>query len=105
MNRETAGVKSLGTLGYLPPTKAQILARPMTARMRPMTAHTMPKRLRAVLPGVMPHLAAKSQTAVCEVPADGDHGDDVDGQHPGVGELLLDLGEGGVGVLGEAARP
>src|ERR1019366_6906154 len=46
-------------------------------------------------------LGGKEPDAVCEVPADGDHGDDVDGEHPGIRQLLLDLGEGGVGVLRE----
>ena len=36
------------------------------------------------------------------MPGGGDHGDDVDGEHPGVGELVLDLGEGGAGVLWQA---
>src|ERR1035438_6906419 len=46
-------------------------------------------------------LGGEEPDAIGEVPADGDHGDDVDGEHDGVGELLLDFGEGGVGVLGE----
>ena len=32
-------------------------------------------------------LGGEEPDAVGEVPADGDHGDDVDGEHPGVGEL------------------
>src|SRR5580658_3261226 len=61
IDRETAGVTSSGTLGYLPPTKAQMLASPMTTSTTPSAAQTYPKRLRAVVPGVMPHLAANNQ--------------------------------------------
>ena len=46
-------------------------------------------------------LGGEEPDAVGEVPGGGDHGDDVDGEHPGVGELVLDLGEGCAGVLGE----
>ncbi len=102
MNRETAGVKSLGTLGYLPPTKAQMLARPMTASTRPRAAQTYAEALAGGFAGSDAPLGGEEPDAVSEVPADGDHGDDVDGQHPGVGELLLHLGEGGVGMLGQA---
>jgi hypothetical protein len=35
------------------------------------------------------------------VPADGDHGDGVGGQHPGILQLVLDFGEGHAGVVGQ----
>ena len=35
------------------------------------------------------------------MPGGGDHGDDVDGEHPGVGEFDLNFVEGGAGVLGK----
>src|SRR5271154_1940939 len=47
-------------------------------------------------------LGAEEPDAVGEVPADGDHGDDVNGEHPGVGKLMLHLGEGCAGVFGKA---
>src|SRR5215469_2568098 len=55
-------------------------------------------------------LGREEPDAVGEVPADGDHGDDVDRKHDGMRELLLDLPEGGVGMLrqadpGEALTP
>src|SRR5271170_3681624 len=46
-------------------------------------------------------LGGEEPDAVGEVPGGGDHGDDVDGEHPGVGELDLDFVEGGAGVLGK----
>ena len=46
-------------------------------------------------------LGGEEPDAVGEVPGGGDHGDDVDGEHPRVRELVLDLGEGCAGVLGE----
>lgn len=46
-------------------------------------------------------LGGEEPDAIAEVPACGDHGDDVDGEHPWVGELVLDFGEGCAGVLGE----
>src|SRR5258708_5822024 len=46
-------------------------------------------------------LGGEEPDAVGEVPGGSDHGDDVDGEHPGVGELDLNFGEGCAGVLGE----
>ena len=39
-------------------------------------------------------LGGKEPDAVGEVPADSDHRDHVDGEHPGVGKLVLDFGKG-----------
>ena len=47
-------------------------------------------------------LGGEEPDAVREVPADGDHGDDVDGEHPGIRQLMLHLGEGRVGIFGQA---
>ena len=47
-------------------------------------------------------LGGEEPDAVGEVPAGGDHGDDVDGEHPGVGELDAGPWEGCAGVLGKA---
>src|SRR5664280_1022037 len=47
-------------------------------------------------------LGGEEPDAIGEVPANGDHGDDIDGEHEGIGEFVLDLGEGGAGVLREA---
>ena len=44
-------------------------------------------------------LSAKEPDAVGEVPADGDHGDGVDGEHPGILQLHLYFVEGGAGVF------
>src|SRR5215472_15054016 len=55
-------------------------------------------------------LGREEPDAVGEVPADGDHGEAVDRKRAGMRELLLDLPEGGVGMLtwserGEAPTP
>ncbi len=47
-------------------------------------------------------LGREEPDAVGEVPADGDHGDDVDGEHDGVGEFLLHLCERGAGIFRKA---
>jgi len=61
LESETTGTGFSGTLGYMPPTAAQMLVSPMMAKPMPSARHTYPKFLRAFSPGVMPHLAAKSQ--------------------------------------------
>src|SRR5580698_2165023 len=47
-------------------------------------------------------LGGEKPNAVREMPADGDHGDNVNGQHPRVLQLDLHLVEGRVGIFGKA---
>src|ERR1700735_1185623 len=47
-------------------------------------------------------LGREQPDAIREVPADGDHGDDVDGEHPGISELVLYFREGCAGIFRQA---
>ena len=47
-------------------------------------------------------LGREEPDAVSKMPADGDHGDHVDGQHPGIGQLHAAPWEGRAGILGQA---
>src|SRR6476659_6305162 len=47
-------------------------------------------------------LCREEPDAVSEVPADGDHGDDVDGEHDGVGKFLLHLCKCSAGIFRQA---
>ena len=92
-----------GVFWYLGSTKAQMLASPMAASTTAEGSADIAEALaRDCLAGRDAPLGGEEPDAVGEVPADGDHRDDVDGEHPGIGEFVLHFGEGRAGIFREA---
>ena len=96
-----AGATLSGAFWYFGETKAQMLARPMTASRTPMSDADITEALACSFAGRDAPLGGKEPDAVGEVPADGDHGNHVDGEHPWVGEFVLDFGKGHAGIVGQ----